>query len=212
MAAQLEFSLVEDFSMENAERGRSAFLIRLENDVFAFLYMNRENYTLAWNGQIDFSGLHVEAITRLSFLISSGNLFLEPDNIETRIATFVSLLIEDQEDSLIEFPLEIDALYNRYKQMMRHPDKVSFVRYDINYKVIQPTLRYSFTAENPSLSGKPFGELAIRLPRSRECSELLLDWIIQHHSKRHFWDNVIDRNSLLRNLSAGLERFPKHWR
>jgi hypothetical protein len=201
MAAVLRFEELQEFSKKNEELGRKAFLLDVFGERFGFLYINPVAYTLAWSGSIDFGGLHTEALYNLPRLILlQGFEFFFITGIR-RIAVTVSFILNNDNSKLEEYHLENVEQWDAYMRALERPRSILFARYDIHTWEPEPSLIYSFTAENSKSVEKDFGELAIKLPKSQQFSELLLEWIIHHHSEKVFFDRMVDRGIFIDTLS-----------
>lgn len=192
-------SEIVEFSKRYAELGRKAYRLELEETPFGFFYVGPRTYTLAWHGTINFSKLETQALEHLSSAISDGLTKLRAYKEETRDATRVSLIADNE---LFRYQLADPEDYSRYRTALEDPDIIAFARYDVSapWLTARP-LEYSFTADNPRLLPPDTIELAVRLPRRQPISQSLIAWAIKHHAAASATDQIPDPRFVATTLS-----------
>ncbi len=136
-----------------------------------YCYRSPEVFTVGWPGVVDFSSLHREALKRLPSSLG------ESDGSRDIVrSTTVGLILKAEE--LEEFELGDTEQYTQYKDALKHPDDISFARYDI-HDTAAGTL--TFTADNPRWHSSRAGEMTIQLPRARRWPDGLAQWVVDHH-------------------------------
>lgn len=160
---------------------------------FAFLYIDIDYFTIAWNGFLDFSVIektilkdlpkalfpHLNRISPLNSIIKANFTFSEDTDDGYDV-----LVERDYNDNDSVNSQKFDALISSKWQ------KVLYTRYDvINHQDTHNRIEYSFTAENahhPRIKHE-FCELAIKQPIKQKTSDNLFKWIYNSHSERSYY-------------------------
>ena len=139
---------------------------------FVELLIDEDGAVLSWPGTIDFSQLESTALNEISFLLTGGKNMLQADDEQAQKATEVTFITNPSDspenDSLREFSLKNARQRASYRQLLGHPEKIAFARYDVT----SPTLSYSVTIDNTSHPrSEKYPEIAVSLPYSHNWTE-----------------------------------------
>ena len=99
-----------------------------------------------------------------------------------------------------------EGQYKQYREVLDHPSRIFFARYDVSDVSHAPPLGYAFTAKQVVEENERHTELALRLPSHQRWSYELIDWIIEHHEGvQPLARNRVNRESLVEALSGNGE-------
>ena len=185
---------IEGLPSHHLEAGRRLFQVTISDISFGALYLTPQSSTLVWDGSIDFTKLENKAREELSRVILGNNLL-------RYIWTVVVSLILSSED-LVEYSLSQGDDETQYKNLIGHPERIRFARYDVRVESSNPSLLYSFTAENAQLLDGGISELAVKLPASKPWSVDLVRWVFRHHSESDTLLQEADPDTVAHALSV----------
>jgi hypothetical protein len=202
MASALRIKELEPFMEADTEQAIKSYLLSAYGELFAYLYVNNSSYTLAWPGAIVIPKLDWEALYYLPASLTLGRYRYNPEEYRSRSAVNVSFIVEDDPDELMRYQLTKPEDCYEYQKVLEDATRIKFARYDVDNRWTDPPLKYSFTAQNPVFLQGAGSELALRLPKSQPCLEGVLEWIVEHHSLRDFFQSRIDRKSFVAEISS----------
>lgn len=183
---QMAIAIQKEQEKQEKQKNMEGFYQLRNNGMpFGSLYMNSDICTLSWQGEIDFSKLDQEVLGSLPTYFKPESSLHHGHGQGTRKlgkgdrvrATFIL-----EEKDLVEYDFTKPEQYEQYMDTIKHPNKISFARYDVLHPSGPDRKEYSFTAENPQWASD-LNELAICLPRSLQWSEGVMKWIISHHGE-----------------------------
>lgn len=192
MDEEIPVEEVTKFSSEHPSE--KFYLLNTPEMPFGFFYVSPETCTLGWQGTLNFFSLDQEVLQRLPSYIVPGWIPLATEDTAK-----VSLILQTNE--LVQYDLNQEKQYFQYKTTIENPERISFVRYDIQHKSEPSSIQYSFTAENPNWQPTPSSELTILLPRSQRWSDDLVGWVIEHHTAAQYFREQNRSEALLTTIT-----------
>jgi len=167
---------IEEVTRSNEEGDNQAniFYLRVGDIDFGYLYLTADNYTLAWDGSLDFEYLDETARYYLYKQLDATKTIFS-FSLE-RYTTEASLIVSGE---LKKFQFAHVKQPEEYRQVLADPNQISFARYDFKLESLPHT--YSFTAENPACTPQKDREMAILLPRSLPLTKSTLRWVVGNH-------------------------------
>src|SRR5467141_1312004 len=101
---------VRDIQMRVLEKsdeeiGTSVYEIRAQEELLGFLYLDKDSYTLAWKGSLDFHKLGKEAFDFLSLQTRPERRFIFRHH-KPEAKALVSFILSGESPELVEYNLE----------------------------------------------------------------------------------------------------------
>lgn len=203
---KLEFRKTKDFFRTKGELNCRAYNVYAKDGVFgnksfAFLYVDIESFTIAWNGFIDFSVIEKVVLQDLPNALFPQLHRIQPSNSTIKSLFTFSGTTNEPLDFMVQYDYNDDnpektqefnqLIHSRWREAL-------YARYDIINHQDYHNIRYSFTTENrhhPRVKHK-FCELAIKQPITQELSIGLFEWVYNCHSERSYYKNHLNTNVL----------------
>src|SRR5437868_5595811 len=178
MGLSIDFNRIPDFLEGQTNPKCQAYGLDFDQRPFGFLYVDENDYTIAWSGYINFFKIEKEIFRSLSERISSRWKRADISESVIREAANVLIVISKGVDELLEFKLSESTDYQEYRKILHSPKLISFIQFDIKDEAGNPDFKYSVTAERNNRTLHRSGEIAVSLPRHHEIKEGLMDWIV----------------------------------
>lgn len=208
---EIELKKIDEFFRTKGELDCRAFNVFVNDRMFgkksfAFLYIDLESYTFAWNGFIDFSIIETTVLHHLPAKLFPLLERIQPSNSIIKSMFTFSDATQEGSDFIIRYnSYDNDQEKEEEFQRAIHSNwrNALFARYDINVPNPCRSINYSFTAENahhPRIQHK-FCELAIKQPIYQKMSTALIEWIYNCHSESFYYRNHLNPKNLLQKFN-----------
>jgi len=172
------------------------YSIDIDGANFGLLYVGSDVYTIAWDGNIDFSELERIVFQKLPRILGLESLHTSLNGQKPRDTVIASLTFLGDECETQTFNLSKLEERKKYQKLMVDHEALSFVRFDVTTGTAFP---FSVTAEN-SPNHVRRCEAALRLPRFVSCTEALFNWILEHHALSQELNRRVNKSSSLESL------------
>jgi len=162
-----------------------SYVLKQKNKAFGFIFLSEKNYTLGWDGKIDFSKLEDIALQKVKSLFSL-EVPVKTIAIKPNVKSYIGYSSKDK-SGLLEFDYnkKTQSELLMYDFLLKNSNIINFARYDID----SGNFNYTFTAENnenADVKKSGYSEITIKQPYSQSFTSSLFNWILETHrdSKR----------------------------
>lgn len=168
-------------------------IVGQENIVFCFLYLTSDYFTLAWNGELDFSQLERIVLMQLPKKINLGVDSYTVSDVDNYIIKASLIVTGDEDDRLVKYCLGEPNQENRHDYHDAISNKhrsISFARYDIQHK--GSSKGFSFSGENYKniRCKESYSEIAVKQPMGQILTNHLLKWMVCTHKSAYRLSNM----------------------
>jgi hypothetical protein len=135
------------------------------------LSVGPEDFTIHWPGNLGVETVDDAVVLQLGQTLSTT----KASGARLRGSVLASVV---SAAGVRRFQLGSPAEEYEYRQILKDPSQIRFVRYDSDGPSAEAS--YAFTLETPSIAGAT-QDLGLSLPKSQPFTDELLRWIVSHH-------------------------------
>lgn len=190
MAGHVTIHETDDSREQSEHTNDAGYLVEVDGTPFLFLYLTPSNYSIAWDGRLDFERLPQELLVYLARTLDGGAIMLFKRLFWEIDARYV--LAGESNDILVKQTGDVRDILKKYRDLDAR--SIAFLRYDVWRG---RGFVYGVSAANPAYSPAD-PELAIEFPRREGFSGSVLEWILGRHLDKRA--TYVDRYSLLMSL------------
>lgn len=170
------------------------------------LTFQAETVGLRWGARFDFSHLHEVATQQFPAVVSAGQQTL--DAARREYPSRVSMTFRGDAEPIINLDRNDPEQLARYIKILENPDEITWARYDIFNRAVNPTIEHHIEIDNPSqvTDGEP--GISVHIPKSQRWTKEVVGWVIQTSSLTPGISNPIDAAGLAQVLNKLSELGP----
>lgn len=170
---------IEEASSHKDLAGRIVYYIQAGSTRVGWISPDQDGIAFGWCGEINFADLDKIVLTDLPELLTGGKHRLSSDSIgENQTVKFEFLSNDEYCQMLLNNPKDLE----RYREILRNPNNISYARYEIVDTSVTPAVCYTFTAQNPITTRghkRNHSELGIKIKSGVAWTEAFASWVLK---------------------------------